>query len=245
MVGSLKSVAPPVKRIFFSSALARVHTLYVSADSKWRSLDVDAIPPAAAAEGKPVAKTKKKYLQEIRSLSLTLNALSKGQVLDSATALAMGQVIEIMIAACLRNGERLEGQYVGLILNAYARAGVFDGELFRAFSAAIQEQLARDLAVGATAVRAGEGRGASFDGQSISNIVNAFARAKVRDVDLFTALANAVRITAPTMLTPQSIATILNGSLRVCDWLSVSGCGCGCECEQAGMCMRSCECSFV
>ena len=47
-----------------------------------------------------------------------------GQVLNQEIAGAMAPTIEGMLLECQRNNETLQGQYVGLILNAYSRAGI-------------------------------------------------------------------------------------------------------------------------
>ena len=92
----------------------------------------------AGEEGGTRGRGKDRVAKDFRSLSLTLNALSKGDTFDSETARCIGACISQMVRGRggvevegRSGGEgprgggqgRLEGQYVGLILNAYSRAG--------------------------------------------------------------------------------------------------------------------------
>jgi hypothetical protein len=120
-------------------------------------------------------------------------------------------------------------------------AGINDPVLFRKISDAIQQQLAIDAQgrVGAEGdgVSAGISKedGAerqkqkkrrreseSFDSQSISNVVNAFARQGLRDESLLTALAAAAQAMPPRAFSPQAWHAVRDAQMFA--RCGVSGC---------------------
>jgi len=92
-------------------------------------------------------------------------------------------------------------QSVALIVNALAKVGVADKEVFTSVSQLLK--------------RAGKGKDKlQYDAQAVSNIVNAFAKANVEDEELFTELAEVAMRLPMNSFTGQHVATILNGYSR-------------------------------
>ena len=121
---------------------------------------------------------------------------------------------------------RLTAKHVALALNAVRDRDVSDTreykELFRTGAKRVQQLAAaavdsnRLITKGASALVRG-GASASvdaFDSQNIANIVNAFASAGVRNVELFQALAVVAVQLRPLEYTPQAVAIILNAYAR-------------------------------
>jgi len=92
-------------------------------------------------------------------------------------------------------------QSVALIVNALAKVGVTDKEVFSSVSQLLK--------------RAGKGEDRlRYDAQAVSNIVNAFAKANVEDEELFQELAAVAMRLPMDSFSGQHVATILNGYSR-------------------------------
>ena len=125
VVGISPRVSNDAKRIFFDVARARARALYAQQSPLEQGAAVDAT--ASDDEERAVSRSSRnRALNDIRALSLTLNALSKADVLDADTARVMGPRVADIVQQGFDRHQTLEGQYVGLILNAYSRAGVHD-----------------------------------------------------------------------------------------------------------------------
>ena len=94
---------------------------------------------------------------------------------------------------------------VALIVNALAKVGVTDKNVFSAVS-----EMLRRAPAGSQ-----EGSLVRYDAQAVSNILNAFAKANVRDEELFEELSRVAIRLPMSSFSGQHVATILNAYTRV------------------------------
>lgn len=140
VVGMAPRVPQDVKNAFFEMARARASALYA------HPVELGAAP-GGDERGARSESARRRAQKDLRALSLTLNGLSKARVVDHTTARVLGARIAGMVQEAVAGRQPLEGQYLGLILNAYSRAG----DMLRRFqrpSRLVHAPFCRPLAIG-------------------------------------------------------------------------------------------------
>eukprot|EP00802_Teleaulax_amphioxeia_P001584 Tamp_01586.p1 GENE.Tamp_01586~~Tamp_01586.p1 ORF type:complete len:1335 (-),score=286.37 Tamp_01586:390-4394(-) len=169
----------------------------------------------------------KNYPRGVRGVAerLSMSSMRAGPDRDTLAA-RVDRCMRANAGVVNRGMYRLTAKHVALALNAVRDRDVLNTreykELFRTGAKRVQQLAAaavdsnRLSAKGANApVRGGAGASVeTFDSQNIANIVNAFATARVRNVELFQALAVVAVQLRPLEYTPQAVAIILNAYAR-------------------------------
>ena len=200
---------------FNAQSISTIMNAYASAD-RWhlalfRRLGSMAVAmPVSTLALQPVAMIVNAYSR----LMQQDHVVSAWDVEESDILLFQGMAhTAASLAKDIRHPQPSSARSVALIVNALAKVGVTEKHVFGELSGLL---LRAQRADAASHVSGSDGSGSDlrYDAQAVSNIVNAFAKANVRDDRLFAHLAHVTRSLPYNSFSGQHVATILNGYAR-------------------------------